>query len=927
MRTDRDPVEASELIGRRRESEMLELLLSAARNGHGGGLVLSGEAGIGKTALLDWVHRVPDLRVLRVGGVEFETDLAFAALQQLCAPVMSRLGSLPTLQRHALEAAFGLDDRDVPDRFLVGLAVLGLLSEAAATERPVVCVVDDAQWLDQASAQALSFAARRVETEPVLFLFAMRETSDRNELAGLPEMAVEGLAEEDARALLASRIRAPLDGPVRDRIVAEARGNPLALLELPRTIDLAGGFATPGTSTASDKVVASFRARLTALPPDTQRLLLIAAAEPTGDPVALWRAAHRFGIDAGAATPALDAELVSLGLWVRFRHPLVRATVYGDASSADRRAVHGALAEVMSEAREPDRCAWHRFQAAAGPDEAVAVALERSAGRARARGGAAAAAAFLEAATKLTPSAGRRAERALVAASAKRDIGAVDAALDLLAVAEAQPLDSVSRVRAETLRARIAFDRRRDDASVAKLEQAAQATAPLDPPSARQIFLETLAAAVFVGRFANGPRLHDVAEAALALRPAPQPARPLDLLLDGLATQVRDGFPAAAPLLRRVVDQYLRSPGDGAHSPGELWMACSAAMDLWDDAAWRMLADQQIRHSREAGTLAALPMTLSYRALAHIHAGEFHDAAALVDESYTIAAEVGAPGLVYVHVSLAAWRGDRDRTDELARTALRDAAERGEGRLVTAVEYAQAVLLNGLGRYEAALEVCLPVLELDEMGFHAWIPAEFVEAAARSGNRQLAALMLERLTERTRSSTTDWGAGMELRSRALLCDGPEADELFTNAIERLDRSEGRVHAARARLVHGEWLRREGRRHEARAQLRAAHQMLLSFGADAFAARAARELRATGEHPSSRPAESVVGRLTAQELIIARLVATGDTSREVGEQLFLSPRTIDAHLRNIYRKLGIRSRKQLRDLPALGEPGTPQGLVS
>ncbi|MFI1977011.1 ATP-binding protein [Streptomyces wedmorensis] len=944
MRISRDPGKATELIGRRQEREELALLLSAAGKGRGGALVLSGEAGIGKTALLDSVHTLSGVRVLRVAGVEFETDLAFSALHQLCAPVMNRLSKLPMPQRHALEAAFGLGTRNVPDRFLVGLAVLGLLSRAAA-ERPLVCVVDDAQWLDQASAQALSFAARRAQTEPVLFLFAVREISGCQDLAGLPGMAVGGLPDDEARALLAARVRAPLDSPVRDRIVVEARGNPLALLELPRTIDLAGGFALPeqnaprmansGTNgargasgtdptTASDKVVASFRARVTALPPDTRQLLLIAAAEPTGDPVVLWRAAHLLDIDAAAATPALDAELLSIGLWVRFRHPLVRSTVYGDASPAERRSVHRALADVMNEADEPDRRAWHRAQAAAGPDEEVARALERSADRAQSRGGAAAAAAFLEAATKLTPDAGHRAERALAAASAKRDVGASDAALELLAVADAQPLGDLARARAQTLRARIAFDRHRNDASVAELQRAAQSTAPLDTSAAREIILETLAAAVFVGRFAEGPRLREAAQAALAMPPAPSPARPLDLLLDGLATQVRDGFEAAAPLLRGVVDQYLRRPGDSAHSPGELWMACSAAMDLWDDMAWRMLADEQIRSSREAGALAALPMTLSYRALAHIHAGEFSDAAALVAESYAIAAEVGAPGLVYVDVSLAAWRGDETRTDELSSAAMSDAAERGEGRLATAVEYAQAVLCNGLGRYEAALTACRSVCELDEMGFHAWVPAEFVEAAVHCGRREEAERMLERLTERTRSSPTDWGVGMRLRSQAMLSHGAEADELFGEAVARLDRSEGRVHAARARLLHGEWLRREGRSREAQAQLRTAHETLRSFGAEAFAERAARELRATGEQPVRHPTASAAGLLTAQEVVIARLVATGATSREVGERMFLSPRTVEAHLRNVYRKLGIRSRKQLRDLPALGEPGVLPG---
>ncbi|MFE2088609.1 AAA family ATPase [Streptomyces sp. NPDC059460] len=903
----------SELIGRRRESETVNLLVEGVRAGRGGALVVRGEAGIGKSALLDSVRTVPGVRVLRVGGVEFETELAFAAVHQLCAPTLDGLGKLPAPQLEALSAAFGLGGEGVPDRFRVGLAVLGLLSETAA-KQPLLCVVDDAQWLDQASAQTLAFAARRVQNEPVAFVFATRELDDRRELAGLPELPLQGLAEDDARNLLNSRIRAPLDGPVRERIIAEARGNPLALLELPRTAELAGGFGLPDAVPASGKVEASFRTRLRELPDRSRLLLLVAAAETTGDPVLLWRAAESLGINAEAAMPAEDADLVSLGLWVRFRHPLVRSTVYQDASPADRRAVHGALAQAMADSDEPDRWAWHRSQAAAGPDAGVAEALARSAGRAQARGGIAAAAAFLEAAARLTPEPVLRAERALAAAGAKRDTGAVEAALDLLAAAGAGRLDDQLRARTETLRARIAFDQYRNDAAVVRLQKAAQLTAPLDAASAREIFLETLAAAVFVGRFVEGPRLLDTAEAARAVIPALAPARPLDLLLDGLTTQARDGFLAAAPLLRGVVDSYLESGRDEGFSPGELWLACSAAMDLWDDAAWRTLADRQIRSSRATGALAVLPVTLSYRALAHIHAGEFDDAGALIDEAYVIAAEVGAPGLDYVDVSLAAWRGDEERTTGLAEAALRGATARGEGRLVTAVEYAQAVLFNGLGRPAAALDACRAACDLDEMGFHAWIPVEYVEAAVRSGNRELAVPVLEKLTERTAASPTDWAVGVELRSRALLTEGPKADDLYREAIDRLDRSEARAHAARARLLHGEWLRRGGHRLEARTQLRAAHDMLTSIGADAFAVRAAHELGASGEHPRKRRAGANADQLTAQEFQIARLVATGATSREVGSQLFLSPRTIDAHLRNIFKKLSITSRRQLRDMP-------------
>ncbi|MEY9907204.1 DNA-binding CsgD family transcriptional regulator/tetratricopeptide (TPR) repeat protein [Catenulispora sp. MAP12-49] len=909
------PAQGSDLVGRRAESAALNRLVTELRAGRGGALVVRGEAGIGKTALLESVLTVDDVRILRVSGVEFETELAFAALHQLCSPVLDGFGKLAAPQRDALSTAFGMGGEGVPDRFRAGLAVLGLLAEAS-TKQPLLCVVDDAQWLDQASARTLAFVARRVQNERVALLFAIREPEVQWELAGLPELRLDGLPEPDALSLLRSRIRAPLDDRVRDRILGESRGNPLALLELPRSADLAGGFAAPDAVPVSGKVEASFRSRLRGLPPDTRLLLLAAAAETTGDSVLLWRAAERLGIGSTAATPAEETGLIAFGLWVRFRHPLVRSVIYRDAPLSDRRAVHGALAQAMDDGEEPDRRAWHRAQAACGPDAGVADALELSAGRARARGGIAAAAAFLEAATQLTPDPARRAERALAAACAKRDAGAGDRALELLAVADAGPCDASRHARGATLRARIAFDQARSDEAVARLEYAANLTMGLDEAAARDIFLEALAGAVFVGRFTEGPRLLQTADRARTVLPAPSPARPVDLLLDGLTTQVRSGFLEAAPLLRQVVDLYVKEEDDDAFSPGEVWLACSAAMDLFEDTAWRTLADRQVRSSRSTGTVAALPVSLSYLALTDIHAGRFDDATANVAEACAIAAEIGAPGMEYVEITLAAWRGD-SRTAVLAEKARRGAVERGEGRLVTAIEFAQAVFFNSRGRYQEALEACRPSAELDEMGFHSCTPHEFVEAAVRSGRRELAVPMVKTLTERTGANRTEWAAGVELRCRALIAEGPAADGLYRAAIDNFEHSEGRLHTARTRLLYGEWLRRAGHRQAARTNLREAHEMLTAIGADGFATRAARELSALGERVETRPSGPGghgAGRLTAQEFQIAKLVATGATSKEVGAQLFLSPRTIDAHLRSIFKKLEITSRRQLRDLP-------------
>ncbi|GLF95360.1 helix-turn-helix transcriptional regulator [Streptomyces yaizuensis] len=900
------------LIGRQRECAALDHLLHERAAGRGGALVICGEAGIGKSALLEYARSAPGPRVLRAEGIEFETDFAFAALHQLCGPVLTGITALPAPQREDLETAFGLRAGAVPNRFRVGLALLHLLS-SAAERTGLICVVDDAQWLDATSAQALAFAARRVGDEPIALVFAVRDPATRPELRGLPRLVPAGLAEADARGLLLTRIRAPLDPRVRERILAEARGNPLALLELPRSGELAGGFARPDASAVPAVIESSFRARLAGLPARTRTLLLMAAAEPTGTPSLLLRAAAERGIGRDDARPAEDAGLISFGEWVRFRHPLVRSAVYRSASAEQRRTAHGALARVTHHESDDDRRCWHLAQAAVGPDGDTADAMHRSAARARVRGGPAAAAVFLAEAARLTPQPALRAERALAAAVAKHEAGALDEACALLSVARTGPLGPHERARARILRARIAFDQSRDDASVAQLLHASRAMAAVDLPAARASLLDTLAAAVFVGRFSHSVRMSDVAETARDMLGDDAPGRPLDLLLDALTTQTAKGFTAAVPLLRRVVEVY-GERGDGSRpATGELWLACCAAMDLWEDGAWISLAERQLAESRAAGALTVLPVALSYRALAHIHTGRFDDASVLVTEAYAIADEVGAPGLEYVEVTVAAWRGEESRTLELAELARAGAELRGEGRLVTAVEYARAVLFNGLGRYDAALEALRPACRLDEMGFHAWLLTEFLEAAARAGDRDSAEPALRRLLDRTESTGTDWARGVALRSRALLAQGAEAEECYREAIARLDRTAGAVHAARARLVYGEWLRREGRRLEARTVLRAAHERLSTMGAGAFAARAARELDSTGEHPRGRRAPAPPG-LTAQEFQIARLVATGATSKEIGTQLFLSPRTIDAHLRSIFGKLGISSRRDLRQIP-------------
>ncbi len=896
------------LRGRNRECEALDGLLADLRAGQSQVLVLRGEAGVGKTALLDYVQeRASGCRVERAAGVESEMELAFAGLHQLCAPVLGSLTQLPEPQRAAIGTAFGLDVGAAPDRFLVGLALLGLLSEVAR-ERPLVCLVDDAQWLDRASAQALAFAARRLLAESVALVFVVREPSDEREMVGLPEMVVRGLGSDDARALLDAMIPGRLDERVRDRIVAETRGNPLALLELPRGLtaaELAGGFGRPDAQPLASRIELSFMRRLESLPAATRTLLLTAASEPVGDVTLLWRAAGELGIGRDAAAPAEAAGLVELGARVRFRHPLVRAAVYRAATVPDRREAHRALAEVTDPEVDPDRRAWHRAHAAAGPDEEVAAELERSAARAQARGGVPAAAAFLERATELTADPARRGPRALAAARAKLDAGSHDDASALLATAELCALGRLDAARLIRLRAQIAFTRRRGSDAPPLLFEAAKRLEPLDAELARETHLDALGAAIFAGRLGGDPGVVEMAEAARAAPPGPQPPRPVDLLLDGVACRFTDGYVAAVHPLRRALEAVQQE-----EDVRWLWLACRIASELWDDETWEELATRHVRIARETGALAVLPLALTYRSGTHLHAGEFAATSALIEEAGALNRSIGGSPLKYTQFLLAAWRGERTEMSSLIETGLPNAIARGEGRALTWAEYANALLYNGLGEYEAALAAALAACGHDDLGLVGWALIELVEAAARCDRPDIAAATLGRLAERTEASGTDWALGIEARSRALLSDGETADALYREAVERLARTRITVHLARARLVYGEWLRREQRRSDARKHLRAAHDMFDRFGAEAFAERARRELLATGETVRKRTVEAR-DVLTPQEAQVARLAAEGHTNTEIGAQLFISPRTAEYHLRKVFTKLDISSRRQLR----------------
>jgi DNA-binding CsgD family transcriptional regulator len=909
------------LRGRAGECEALDRLLARARHGESGALVVRGPAGIGKSALLDYAAERAErhFTMVRAGGVESEMELPFAGVHQLCAPMLDLVDRLPAPQAEALWTAFGMRAGGVPDRFLVALAVLSLLAEASG-ERPLLCVVDDAQWLDGVSAQALAFVARRLLAEPVAMLFGVRDHS--SELAGVPELELGGLRNGAARALLGSVVQGRLDERVRDRIVAETSGNPLALLELPRGLtaaELAGGFAVPSTTPLASHLEETFQRRLQQLPPDTRRLALLAAAEPLGDPALLWRAAGALGLSLEVAGVAEEAELLTIGTRVEFRHPLVRSAAYRLAAPEDRRAVHAALAGATDEAVDPDRRAWHRAQAAVGADEEIAAALERSADRAQARGGLAAAAALLERATTLTPDPERWVSRALIAARTTYAAGAADAALRLVSVIEARPLTELQRATLAVLRAQIAFTLRESGASAsAELLEAARRLAPLDPAGARFTYLEAAEAATYAGRLAAEGGIAETYAAAAAAPPAPEPPRAVDLFLDGLVAYGAVDVEVASSAFKRALAALADPATTAAEGMRWLWLAGHVAIAVYDEASWLALAERQIQMAREAGALAVLPFALNSEAGLRVLTGEFAQAEALLAEAAAISTATGSSPMAHPRPVLLAWRGELTEATAVIDLIVSDARMRGDGRQLTLAEYATAVLHNGLGAYDVAFAAAEQAARHDEVGMTERVLLELVEAATRVDRRDVALAALARLRPRTQAAGTPWALGAEACCAALVEEDDDAAErLYEEAIAHFGASRIIGHRARAHLVYGEWLRRRRRRADARDQLRLAYETFATMGAEAFADRARRELQATGEHARARTQEAR-DLLTAQETQVARLAAAGASNHDIAGQLFISASTVAYHLRKVFRKLDIASRLQLAEALADAE---------
>jgi DNA-binding CsgD family transcriptional regulator len=911
----RGPVGHTGLRGRAGECALLDDLVSAIRLGESRSLVLRGEAGIGKTALLDYlIASASDLTVVRAVGVQSDMELAYASLHQLCGPLLDRLESLPAPQREALRIVFGLNAGPAPERFFVGLAVLSLLSEAAE-ERPLLCVVDDAQWLDRASALTVAFVARRVLADPVGLVFAAREPVD--ELQYLPELEVHGLRNGDARALFGSAVRFRFDERVRDRIVAETKGNPLALLELPRGLtatQLAGGFGLVGAEGLSGRIEESFVRRLEALPDDARRLLLVAAAEPVGDPVLLWRACERLWIRPAAADAAQEDGLLAIGERVTFRHQLVRSAAYRSAAVEDRRTVHLALAEATDREHDPDRRAWHLAAATARPDEEVASELERSAVRAQARGGLAAASAFLQRAVALTGDPNRRVDRALAAAEASVQAGVFDVARGLLATAEVGPLDDLQQARVKLLNGQMALLSTFGSDAPPLLLKAARRLEPLDPELARDTYLDAWGAALLAGSSGTRGSLLEVSRAA---KSAPRPKgdqRPSDVLLDSLATLITEGRTAAVALL----EEATRTFADAAF-PVEVslrwgWLTVVPTYVLWDEESTYAICVRQMQAVREAGAHARLSLDLATFSLLAVRCGDFAGATGAIAETDAITEATGSELAPFSAMMLAALSGREAEARALIESVRKEALPLGQGAVIQLAEWAVAILCNGLGRYQEAVATADDASDdgPEELFTSAWRAMELLEAATRCDNRELAGIAFERIVAATAFAGTDSALGVLARSRALLSDGAAADQLYREAIERLGRTRLRPELARAHLLYGEWLRRENRRVDAREQLRTAHEMLVAIGMEAFAERARKELQATGEKVRKRTAETRDD-LTAQERQMAHLARDGLSNPEIGARLFLSPRTVEWHLHNVFGKLGIRSRRELADV--------------
>jgi DNA-binding CsgD family transcriptional regulator len=909
-----------DLVGRSDERRLLASLLSSGGAGQAQSLVLRGEPGIGKSALIqDLVERADGWQVCQVVGVESEMELSYSGLQQLFGSVSASTAGLPTPHHAALEKVFGRLRGEPPDRFMVALAALELAGRVSE-QKPLLWIVDDAQWVDRSTLQAVGFVARRVHHERMVVLIGARDYDDDGDLAGVTELRLAGLDPQDAARLFPA-VLGPTDPAVRDRILAEARGNPLALIELPRswtTAELAAELSESGHVPLARHLELGFTTRLRQLPADTQTLLTLAAAEPTGDPGLLWSAAQLLGLDWRAAAPAEAADLIEFGRRVQFRHPLVRAAAYRSAPLQVRLEAHGALAQVTDGQRDADNRAWHRACSTVAHDETIAVELEQSAERARARGGLLGAAALLERAAALTPESARRADRTLVAASTKRDAGALNASVRLLDSIDEGHRSGRRAALIQRLRGRVAFDQGHAHEASPLLKESARLLEGFDPALARDTHLEALAAAVWAGGH-DGPAL--IRQAAVTASDAPRgegPERTSDVLLDAMVLRATEGYEAAAATLTRAL-AAVRDDEVGTDDVGSLlWLAGNRvagilAIEAWDFSTGLALAERQVNVTREAGALVQLQFALNFLANYVALSGDLRRASELVEEESRIADMTLVGSVGQSRLLLSAFRGDAVTAVPLLESWIESATTNGQGRTVAFVHYLSAVLLNGLGQYGEALDHARRVVDWDALGYQTIAVTEFAEAASRQGEEAALVELSAWMTARAAATPTPWALGTASLVAALEAgDDDDADRLYRDGLAHVSRSPVKTTLARSHLLYGEWLRRKGRRRDAGEHLGAAHDAFTAMGMVAFADRARRELSATTRRRVRRYVDTPSRRFTSQEWQIAQLTQRGFSNREIGSRLFLSPRTVEWHLRNVFAKVGVSTRRQLRD---------------
>ena len=922
------PASSSVLIGRSAEQAALGRLVDSLAHGLSAALVLRGDAGVGKTALLAQLpHIAPDVDFTWLSGVESETSLGFAGLHRLLIPHLHRMQEVPPVQRSALASALGLTEAKPTNVFLVGQAVLTMLADAAQA-RPLVCVIDDAQWLDQESVEVLAFVARRLFAEQLGVVFSVREPPRNQQFEGIAELSISGLETEEAAAMLATITSQRVDPKVAEHVAQMVAGNPMAVGEVGR--QLADARLTPdlllnGPLPLGRRLEEHFRTQVQDLPASCRAVLLLAATHTSTDTAVLRRAAALDGLDLEAAAPAQTNSLIERGADIRFRHPLIRAAVYAAASPAERRHAHKTLAAVIDKTTDRDQHAWHLAAATLLPNENVAAELEGCAVIARSRGGYSDEASFLARAAALSPDSSRAASRYLDSATAALNSGAPHRATELLNLATPHLREPFARVHAQLIHVDIIINSGLEPytALTSKRLEAARALITSDSALARQTLLEAIRSGILCGSYSSDTTLEQLGRTALDLWPALDGAHSVDdFLLQGLATAITDRFTEAAPALRRAVgmlDQIVS--GTELESSTRLmifdtrvYLGHYAAICIFDDRRLIRLLRDAVDSQRERGILHSLVIGLHILAIHESVMGNISSAVAHKEEAHAVAKALGYTGqrmsATLPNAQLLAWQGRDHEVLEVTTSMFAFAGYLQVGELKRAARHALIVMHIGRGDYEQAFATGMQGLADNYTHLEVESLPSIIEAALRTGRQDVADDVLSKLRTIALASGTNWALGLLTRCSALAAAHKiEAEALYRESIAYLDETIVLTDQARAHLAYGEWLRRQQRYIEARTELRIAYDMFFSMGAPAFAERARVELAAAGAK-IKKAKIGTLSTLTPQETQVVELAATGATNQEIATRLFLSTHTVAYHLTKAFRKLGVSSRREL-----------------